>query len=455
MIESLKKMTDAANAGDSLVNNPLSPDIGESNRYRKQFYIMCAAVSVNHATVTAPIMFSSVVLTEVAGNASNATLYGTCLIVSLFFTNIAYSLLGSKTGLVLAMFLYSAYVGMFAWSAHECAQVDEVKRTCLEGSSLQVPLALIAAFLGGVGAGLLWTCQGAFYSMVCESLARVERRPTEEVTAEFAGIFGLIFLGTEAAVRASTTLLTDLDYAGLTYTTAFFIWTGFAFLSTAFFAFAATDLKPSSEVSMGSMCDKLMTAVALWRDPKLWLLQTTNITFGFAAAWVASYVGPNITSVALSSTVIGFAGALLSGLAAALSLVFAPMAAQLGKGPVITLGSLAFLCLGIFSKWVGNPSQWGWGAMTFYVLMGIGRAVYESTNKAIFADFFPKEKSPGAFANVFVFSTCSSSVAFLLGLAQEITLELYLMLIFAGLTPLCFFLASAMSEKGEGADKIQ
>ena len=27
----------------------------------------------------------------------------------------------------------------------------------------------------------------------------------------------------------------------------------------------------------------------------------------------------------------------------------------------------------------------------FYILMGIGRAVYESTNKAIFADFFPGE----------------------------------------------------------------
>jgi len=39
--------------------------------------------------------------------------------------------------------------------------------------------------------------------------------------------------------------------------------------------------------------------------------------------------------------------------------------------------------------------------MTFFdgplkVLMGIGRAVYESTNKAIFADFFPGEKSAGA-----------------------------------------------------------
>lgn len=36
----------------------------------------------------------------------------------------------------------------------------------------------------------------------------------------------------------------------------------------------------------------------------------------------------------------------------------------------------------------------------FYVLMGIGRAVYESTNKAIFADFFPGEVGSIIFLNL-------------------------------------------------------
>ena len=35
--------------------------------------------------------------------------------------------------------------------------------------------------------------------------------------------------------------------------------------------------------------------------------------------------------------------------------------------------------------------SWRMGSEVFYLLMGIGRAVYESTNKAIFADFFPGE----------------------------------------------------------------
>ena len=42
--------------------------------------------------------------------------------------------------------------------------------------------------------------------------------------------------------------------------------------------------------------------------------------FGFAAAWLGGYVGRKILTQALSSEFIGFAGAMLSALASALSL---------------------------------------------------------------------------------------------------------------------------------------
>jgi len=73
--------------------------------------------------------------------------------------------------------------------------------------------------------------------------------------------------------------------------------------------------------------------------------------------------------------------------------------------------------------------------------MGIGRAVYESTNKAIIADFFPGEKSPGAFANVFVFGTSASCGAFILGALNNTLPELYFLVIFAGLTVPCYLAA--------------
>jgi len=122
-------------------------------------------------------------------------------------------------------------------------------------------------------------------------------------------------------------------------------------------------------------------------------------------------------------------------------------------GPIALIGSIAFLALGIFSKWVGNPAEWGWGALIFYIFMAIGRAVYESTNKAIFADFFPGEKSPGAFANVFVFGTGASTVAFVLGASSSDMPELYLMLVFGVLTFPGFVLASFLSKRDRAREE--
>lgn len=73
---------------------------------------------------------------------------------------------------------------------------------------------------------------------------------------------------------------------------------------------------------------------------------------------------------------------MLSALASVLSLGLGFVARRVGKGPVIALGAVAFMLLGVLSKFVGHPETWGWGVLVFYVLMGVGRAVYESTNKA-------------------------------------------------------------------------
>jgi len=430
----------------------LHPETGPSTtrRYRREFYIMSVAFSLNHATVTTPILYASSVLTQSIGNSSNAVLYGATLLCSLFLANIAYAVCGPKRGLTLAMFCYMIYVGFFALSTSECAKHDAINGKCIEAESLQLPIACIGALIGGMGAGILWTCQGAFYSLVCEEVATAERRPKEDVTAELAGTFGLIFLGFECAVRFFTTILNGKDYADLSNEVTFFIWTGAAFLATASFATFASRLEPSVPVDKAALCTKLLAAVHLWGDPKLWLLQTTNITFGFAAAWLGGWVNSNILSVALKgSSFIGFAGAILSGLAAILAKMLAPIARRIGKGPVLALGSIAFLSLGILSYW-GNAVEWGWGVTIFYVLMGIGRAVYESTNKAIIADFFPNEKSPGAFANVFVFGTFASCVAFILGSVENKeaqVAEVHLLLIFAALTLPSFILASVLKTK--------
>jgi MFS family permease len=424
-------------------------DSATSAKYWKEFFVLAVTFSVNHATVTTPLQFSSSVLTNAAGQGSNAVLYGVCLVCSLFFANLLFSILGPKRGLAVSMVAYSVYVIFFAFAASECAIRDPDKGTCTEGGPAQMPVAIIGAAIGGFGAGLLWTCQGAFVTQVCEKLAIAENTNKDEITAKVMGYWGTIFLATEAMVRALTTVM--IKYIKISFPGAFFFWAGCALIASILFVAIATDLRADSPAQAGSVSDKLLAAVKLWNDPKLWLLQCTNIAFGFAVAWLSGYVAKNIFSVAISASFIGFAGAILSGFAAVLSQVFGKVAAKVGKGPVVGCGALAFLALGICSKWLGpeDPADWQWGALIFYVFMGIGRAVYESTNKAIFADFFPHPKSAGAFANVFVFNSGSSCIAFILGATGTEEPELYFLLAFAGLTIPGFVIATLLKRKAE------
>jgi len=417
----------------------------EARFCRQEFAIMSWTVAINHATVTTPILYASSVLTNASGQAGNAMLYGSTLICSLFFSTWIFNVLGSKKGLTLSMALYSVYVFLFAIAADMCDQKHESNGSCVKGNVYQLPLNLLGALVGGIGAGVLWTSQGAFFTSCCQRVAQAEEQMTSQITAELAGTFALIFLAAEAAIRASATILTN--YAHLQYPMVFHIFAAMAILSTMAFQILASETKlESSNTSVGA-CTKACSAVRQWKDPKTWFLQCTNLTFGFAAAWLGGYVGRNILTEALSSEFIGFAGAMLSALASVLSLIFGVVAKKIGKGPVVALGSLAFLFLALLSRFVGQPATWGWGVLVFYVLMGIGRAVYESTNKAIFADFFPGEKSAGAFANVFVFGTCASTLGFTFGASKKDTEELILLITFAVLTVPGYLLASMVKSR--------
>lgn len=84
--------------------------------------------------------------------------------------------------------------------------------------------------------------------------------------------------------------------------------------------------------------------------------------------------------------------------------------------------------------------QWGWGLLIFSVLQGSGRAVYESTNKAIFSDFFNGADAQGAFANCFFQMSVASALCFLLQtVLTQRALEV-LVLTFALATPMSYYL---------------
>merc|ERR1712224_848905 len=87
---------------------------------------------------------------------------------------------------------------------------------------------------------------------------------------------------------------------------------------------------------------------------------------------------------------------------------------------------------------------WGAGIVIFYIFQGLGRGVYESTNKGIFADFFPGEQSVGAFANCILQNTFASTVTFLIGAAELGKQEVWFVL-----TVPMLFLASVIKKNSQ------
>merc|ERR1719433_222272 len=99
--------------------------------------------------------------------------------------------------------------------------------------------------------------------------------------------------------------------------------------------------------------------------------------------------------------------------------------------------------------------------------MGIGRAVYESTNKAIFADMFPGPEAPGAFANVFVFGTLASVFTYILGISAgghdapkdgikvEYNIMYWCLIIFAAITTPFYSIARFLKGKEDTRTVIQ
>jgi len=85
--------------------------------------------------------------------------------------------------------------------------------------------------------------------------------------------------------------------------------------------------------------------------------------------------------------------------------------------------------------------------VVFYVLQGLGRGVYESTNKAIFADFFPGDKSVGAFANCILQNTGSSTIGFVMGLSGVGKQDRWPLIVGAILTVPMLVLATGMKNK--------
>jgi len=156
----------------------------------------------------------------------------------------------------------------------------------------------------------------------------------------------------------------------------------------------------------------------LWsRRPVVLLLAPIQVAFGVSAALLGYQVTGKMVKESFGSHAL-VVGSLLSALVSLSAAILQPvsryLSPRLGKPPIMLAGLLAFVGLATLVHF--SPAQLaapaGLVVLPFYLLQGVGRACYEGTNKALYADIFGANDSPAAFSNIVLANGLASSAAY-------------------------------------------
>lgn len=270
---------------------------------------------------------------------------------------------------MVGMGLYCLYVACF-W----IATISEAQR---------ILAAYTGAAIGGIGAGFLWTAQGAYFGQAAEEHSRFAQQPLSVSTASLAGIFAFLYLAEEVVLRLLSTVLLQFEIAS--WGVIFAVYTLVSVVSAAamllVYKYPPTDTDDGSNDSADRVWYKVTAAWQVLRnDPKMKYMIGLNAVFGFTGAFLNSYVNGEVVPVALrdpNAKYVGLLSSWVSGVAAGMSLLFGKIAPTIGKGPVLILGAFCFFGVVIpflLVPDISNERVWGWSLLwVVYTLHGTGR----------------------------------------------------------------------------------
>ena len=149
-------------------------------------------------------------------------------------------------------------------------------------------------------------------------------------------------------------------------------------------------------------------------DPKMKHMIGINLIFGFGGAFMNSYINGQVVPAALADFESHFIGVLTSWTALVAGLISLATAVTSKKGQVLILGITSFFFVAFSFLVQPDATHWNiYGLVTIYTLQGVGRAAFESTVKAIFADFFAYN-AIGAFSNLILQNGIASAIGYVL-----------------------------------------
>lgn len=339
------------------------------------------------------------------GAYSAGTLYLTYTLTAIGGATYVVKKVGSRSAVILGMALYCLYIICF------------LAATLFPDAALT--FALVGAAAGGIGAGFLWISYGVYFTQACEEYSLLSTLDWAESTSLLGGIFAFILLAEETVLDILSTLLIRVFH--FSWGIVFFLYTMLAVMATvAMFVVRQYPVEEEDKAtgSLSAFFSQSISAILLLiNDPKMKYMIGLNASFGFAGAFLNSFVSGQVVPMALNDpegSYIGILVAVHGGVAAIASLGFGFLARWIGKIPVLCIGALAFGSVAFPFLLKPEFTEWTWfGLVSIYFLQGLGRATFEGTLKALFADYFPYEKE-GAFANIILQNGLSSALAYVL-----------------------------------------
>jgi len=408
---------------------------------RVNFWWMSICFAVNHGAVTTPLVVATTLLGTQVANVGNGILNIATLLSSLLVAAPVVGAIGTKSSLICAMSLYCINIAAFASAMF--FKDDDTLAWLFFG---------VGSGCGGLAAGVMWTAQGGYFARTATLLAEASGQTREAATSGLAGNFAFSYLAGEVGSKLGFSTLQALQVdpclIGVLYTAV-------SAMAMVFMVPVYSLDAPSKTVNPFA---KVWAAASLWGDPVIWLLSPTNLTFGFCAAYMNGYVNGYWASAELGPEMVGFLSAITAATAAALARLYGPLASVVGKDFVIAIGAGCFLCIPLCQFLLHCCAGWRWWLIVLYLLQGSGRAVYESTNRAMFSDFFTGPDAEGAFANCMLQASLSFAVCFFLQTTLTGCSLAGIVFTLAAVTPLSYMAARALHrrrlQKGTSLDGL-
>jgi len=376
------------------------------NTWLRNFIVMAICFSVNHGCVTSVLALASTDFNDNLAAISSALLYGTYTTSALFAAVPLVLTLGAKKSLSFGLWLYCFYIIPFAI----ILLFPQISDWVTTG------LVIFGSTIGGFGAGWLWTAQGKYFAAASQEYSKAGGYPQEEINGYFGGIFSTIYVGFEVFMKLFSSVVRDSWHVGGKQFVFTFYATSAIIAAIGMLFVRPLPKAPTTETSttVDLCCKKLKDIRTVSRDVKIWLLGPLNFAFGFAASYVAWYLNNKVGSVSVGDSNVGYLAAMIPGYAALAGVPYSYFGKFLGKWVMMLLGCLSFFTIGLVGYVVPKQTliDGKWAILiALYIVMGNGRAVFESTNRAVFADFFPKT-SAGAFALMAFQSGLAGTVGF-------------------------------------------